>query len=153
MAKFIKFFNDLRIKDVPQVGGKNASLGEMYSRLKKDGVRVPDGFATTAQAYQYFLEAGGIKQEIKNILRGLNTQDVLALARAGQAVRSLIIKTPFPADLENEILVNYRKLGTEYKTKKTFRKYIFEFGKYFTISNFLKILSLCRIDFNTYETK
>ena len=117
MAKFISFFEDLRIKDVPQVGGKNASLGEMFSRLQKVGVRVPNGFALTATAYQYFLEAGGIKQTIKEILQGLNTQDVQELAKRGQAVRSLIIKTPFPKDLEETILKNYQKLGTDYKTK------------------------------------
>jgi len=117
MVKFTSFFDTLRIKDVPQVGGKNASLGEMLSQLKKAGVRVPDGFATTAAAYQYFLNAGGIKKRIAEILKGLNTRDVRDLAKRGQMVRSLIIKTPFPADLEREILQSYRKLCAEYRVK------------------------------------
>ena len=61
MSKFIKFFNETNIKDVPQVGGKNASLGEMYKKLAGQGIKVPNGFATTAKAYNYFLESTGLK--------------------------------------------------------------------------------------------
>ncbi len=69
MSKFVKFFNELGIKDVPQVGGKNASLGEMYQKLTKKGVRIPNGFATTAYAYDYFMEQAGLKNEIMKILK------------------------------------------------------------------------------------
>ncbi len=116
-SKFIRFFNELGIKDVPQVGGKNASLGEMYRKLKSAGVRVPDGFATTAFAYRYFLEQQGLKQGIKDILKGLNTHDVRDLMKRGEAVRKLILQTPMPKDLEKSILQAYEKLSKEYKTK------------------------------------
>ena len=114
-TKFTRFFKDLGIKDVPSVGGKNASLGEMYRTLAKAGVRVPNGFATTAQAYQHFLIAGGIKKEIKEILKDLNTKDVRNIFARGKAVRDLIIKTELPEDLTDEIILSYRKLSAEYK--------------------------------------
>jgi len=114
-TKFTRFFKDLGIKDVPSVGGKNASLGEMYRTLAKAGVRVPNGFATTAQAYKHFLIAGGIKKEIKEILKDLNTKDVRNIFARGKAVRDLIIKTELPEDLTDEIILSYRKLSAEYK--------------------------------------
>ena len=67
MSKFVKFFNELKYTDVPQVGGKNASLGEMYRKLSSKGVKVPNGFATTAEAYNFFMEKAGLKTEIKKI--------------------------------------------------------------------------------------
>lgn len=117
MAKqpYIIFFKDLGIQDVPKVGGKNASLGEMVRNLKKQGVRVPDGFATTANAYRYFIEAAGIKDEIKTILKGLNTHNMRDLAKRGRQVRETIIRAQFPEDLEDEILAAYQKLGKQYK--------------------------------------
>ncbi|MCU0678822.1 MAG: phosphoenolpyruvate synthase [Planctomycetes bacterium] len=114
MSKFIKFFNELSIKDVPQVGGKNASLGEMYRKLTKRGVRVPNGFATTAYAYNYFLEKTGIKKEIRNILEGLDTHNVTDLARRGEAVRRTILAVDFPPEFEAEINTAYRRLSKEY---------------------------------------
>ncbi len=117
MYKYIKFFNQLTIKDVPQVGGKNASLGEMYRKLNKKGVKVPNGFATTAFAYEYFLKEAGIKKEIKKILRGLNTHNVVDLMRRGNKVRNLIINTDFPKDFENEIKKAYQELSKQYKKK------------------------------------
>lgn len=114
---YIIFFKDLGIEDVPRVGGKNASLGEMFAKLKKQGVRVPDGFATTAEAYRYFLEAAGIKDEIKKILKGLDTRDVRDLAKRGRAVRETILRAKFPTDLETEIVTAYRQLGKSYKMK------------------------------------
>ncbi len=116
-TKLVRFFKELGIKDVPSVGGKNASLGEMYQTLAKAGVRVPNGFATTAAAYQQFLIKGGIKKQIKEILKDLDTKDVKNLFAHGQAVRDLIIKTELPADLAKEIVVAYRKLSAEYKVK------------------------------------
>ncbi|NCQ16421.1 phosphoenolpyruvate synthase, partial [Candidatus Falkowbacteria bacterium] len=114
--KFIKFFKDTTIKDVPLVGGKNASLGEMYQHLSGKGIKVPNGFATTAQAYDYLLKQTNLKEGIKNILKGLNTHDVTDLAKRGAAVRALIISTEFPSDLSQTILSAYRQLSASYKT-------------------------------------
>ena len=83
MSKFIKFFNELRIKDVPRVGGKNASLGEMYQTLSKQGIHVPNGFATTAVAYNFFMAKSGLKKNIKEALDGLDTGNVTDLASEG----------------------------------------------------------------------
>jgi len=117
MFKYIKFFNELRIKDVPQVGGKNASLGEMYQKLARKGVRIPNGFATTSKAYNYFLESSKTKKEIRKILKGLNTNDVVDLAKKGKAVRELILKAELPDDFQKEITEAYAKLSKQYKTK------------------------------------
>ncbi|MBU1421221.1 phosphoenolpyruvate synthase, partial [Patescibacteria group bacterium] len=76
MSKFIKFFNQLSIKNVPEVGGKNASLGEMYCKLSKKGIRVPNGFATTSKAYNYFLKSAGLRKKLQEILKNLNTHDI-----------------------------------------------------------------------------
>jgi pyruvate,water dikinase len=111
---YIIFFKDLTIKDVPVVGGKNASLGEMYAKLSQQGVRVPNGFATTADAYNCFLKEAGIRDEIKKILTGLNTHDVKDLAVRGQKVRQTILRAAFPKDLETEIAAAYHKLSKEY---------------------------------------
>jgi pyruvate,water dikinase len=117
MSNYIKFFNELSIKDVPVVGGKNASLGEMYRQLADKGVKVPNGFATTAAAYNYLLEQGGLKKEIEKILKGLDTGDVNDLARRGKKVRETILKTKFPNDLKREIIEAYSQLSGQYKTK------------------------------------
>ena len=114
---FVIFFKDLTIKDVPVVGGKNASLGEMYSKLTNKGINVPNGFATTADAYFYFLEQAGIKTKIKDVLRGLNTHNVGDLAKRGREVRQTILGAPLPPELEREIIQAYRKLAKEYKNK------------------------------------
>ena len=115
MQKFIKFFNELRIKDVPSVGGKNASLGEMHQKLSKQGVRVPNGFATTASAYNFFMEKAGLKKEIKKILKGLDTHNVEDLMKRGACVRQAIMNAKFPKELEKEIVIAYKKLSKEYK--------------------------------------
>src|SRR3989344_9325555 len=108
------FFKDLTIKDVPVVGGKNASLGEMYSKLTNKGIKVPNGFATTAEAYFYFLGQAGIKTEIKKILQGLNTHNILDLAKRGRTVRQTILGAKLPPELEREITQAYQKLSKEY---------------------------------------
>jgi pyruvate,water dikinase len=118
MSKFIKFFNELSIEDVPQVGGKNASLGEMYRKLSRKGVKVPNGFATTAYAYNYFLEKAGLKQNIKKILAGLNPHNVTDLMRQGARVRKVILEADFPPDLEKSIKEAYRQLSSQYKNVK-----------------------------------
>ena len=118
MSKFIKFFDELGIKDVPQVGGKNASLGEMYRKLTTKGIRVPNGFATTAYAYNYLLEQAGLKGKIQEILKGLNTHDVKDLMVRGDKVRKAIIATEFPEDFKKEIIEAYKQLSKEYGTTK-----------------------------------
>jgi pyruvate,water dikinase len=115
--KFVHFFAELGIKDVPQVGGKNASLGEMYGHLVKKGLRVPDGFATTAAAYNYFLESTGLKKQIKGILRGLDTKDVKDLMKRGAEIRKLIIAAELPQDFSKAISEAYKKLSAGYKVK------------------------------------
>lgn len=115
--KFIKFFEQTTIKDVPIVGGKNASLGEMYKNLASQGVKVPNGFATTSAAYNYLLEQTNLKGGIKKILAGLNTRDVTDLGKRGAAVRKLIIATNFPEDLKQAIRAGYEELSQFYKTK------------------------------------
>ncbi|NMC51191.1 phosphoenolpyruvate synthase [Candidatus Kuenenbacteria bacterium] len=109
--RFVLHYNETSIKDVPLVGGKNASLGEMFSNLTKKGIRVPDGFAVTASAYRYFLEAAGIKKRIKEILSDLDTKDVMNLKERGKKVRELILSANLPGDLEKEIVVAYKKLS------------------------------------------
>ena len=114
---FVKFFKDLSIFDVPSVGGKNASLGEMYHKLTSKGIDVPNGFATTAEAYRYFLESTGLKKKIKDILKDLNTKNVKSLMAAGASIRKLIMETELPDDFKKEILAAYKKLSAEYKVK------------------------------------
>jgi len=115
--KFVYFFNELGIKDVPQVGGKNASLGEMYGNLIKKGLRVPNGFATTAEAYNYFLESTGLKKQIKGILKGLDTKDVKDLMRRGAEIRKIIIAAELPKDFTKAITDAYKQLSLSYKEK------------------------------------
>lgn len=112
--QYVLWFNELRNTDVKLVGGKNASLGEMYSLLTPKGVRIPNGFAVTAAAYFHFLDASGIREKIKDILSTLNTSDLKNLALRGAKIRQLITEAPFPSDLEKEIIENYRKLEKEY---------------------------------------
>lgn len=119
MSNYIKFFDELAIKDVPMVGGKNASLGEMYRKLASQGVRVPNGFATTSAAYDYFMEGAGLKKQIRKILTGLDTHNVVDLAKRGELVRKTILKAELPDDLKKEIITAYRKLSKQYKTTAT----------------------------------
>ncbi|MCO5120631.1 MAG: phosphoenolpyruvate synthase [Burkholderiaceae bacterium] len=103
-------FDELRMDDVDIVGGKNASLGEMISQLAATGVRVPGGFATTAEAFRDFLEASQLTRRIAEKLDSLNTEDVKALAECGATIRQWIIDAPLPAALEAEIREHYRRL-------------------------------------------
>lgn len=115
--KFVIPFKNLSIKDVPQVGGKNASLGEMFNQLTKKGIRIPDGFATTAEAYWYFLEQGKIKNKIKEILKDLDIKNVKNLAIRGKKIRQLILKTPLPKEFERAVIKAYRELSKKYKVR------------------------------------
>ena len=110
---YIKRFRDIGIDDVPSVGGKNASLGEMVRELVPHGIRVPDGFAVTADGYRHFLRANQLDRDILATLDGLDTRDIDNLQRRGSRVRHLILQASFPADLEREILSAYELLEHE----------------------------------------
>src|SRR6478609_1341457 len=103
MTTDVLWFSELGLKDLDKVGGKNASLGEMVQNLTSAGVQVPDGFATTADAYRRFLSDSGLDQKIADRLVGLDTDDVTALAAAGQEIRSLVRDTPFLPDFEAQV--------------------------------------------------
>jgi pyruvate,water dikinase len=108
--QLILWFEDIGITDVPLVGGKNASLGEMYRNLTKQGVAIPNGFAITAEAYWTFVTANKLKDKIKRVLKDLVVTDVKALAVAGKKIRELVLKSSFPKELEKAIIDNYKIL-------------------------------------------
>ncbi len=112
---FILWFDQIGIKDVPLVGGKNASLGEMYQKLSSKGVNIPNGFAITAEAYKHLLKEAGIEQAIRNALKGLDTHNIANLKKKGQAVRDVVLNAKFPPDLEKEIIKAYQALEKAYK--------------------------------------
>ncbi len=107
----VLWFEELGIKDVPRVGGKNASLGEMYRELASKGVKVPNGFAVTAGAYRHFVRTTGLDKKIRSILKGLDTHDLENLRRRGRAVRQAILAEELPADLAKAITEAYDRLG------------------------------------------
>jgi len=109
--KFILWFNEISHNDVLLVGGKNASLGEMYQTLTKKGINIPNGFALTSYSYFYFLEKAGIKKQIKNIIQQYNLNKVSELQKAGKTIRTLILKAQFPEELEKEIIKSYERLS------------------------------------------
>ncbi|MCC5857613.1 MAG: phosphoenolpyruvate synthase [Ectothiorhodospiraceae bacterium] len=113
MQDYVIWFDSLGMNDVDRVGGKNASLGEMISNLSAAGVQVPGGFATTAAAYWDFLDESGLREKINDALNGLDVDDVDALARTGAHIRQLVIDTPFPKRLEQEIVRAYETLEAE----------------------------------------
>jgi pyruvate, water dikinase len=119
--KFVLWFKETGIKDIPLVGGKNASLGEMYSRLREKKIRIPNGFAVTSEAYRYFISQNGLDKKIKNHLKGLDTSNMRNLSERGYRVREAILSAEFPVDLRNEIVEAYAKLSREYLHHKSFR--------------------------------
>ncbi len=102
-GRYVFPFSQLRMTDVDRVGGKNASLGELLSQLTSAGIRVPDGFATTAEAFRLFIKESGLEERIAKRLAGLDVEDVKALAEAGAEIRRWVEEAPFPAELEKEI--------------------------------------------------
>ncbi|HXZ29855.1 MAG TPA: phosphoenolpyruvate synthase [Dehalococcoidia bacterium] len=108
--RFVKWFDEIGAEDVALVGGKNASLGEMIRNLGKKGVNIPPGFAITAEAYKYLVKRAGVRQKIKDILRDLDTHDMEDLADRGEKLRNLIAHSRCPRDLEEEIIISYRKM-------------------------------------------
>ena len=112
--KLVMWFDDLQLKDIPEVGGKNASLGEMRRNLQTQGVNIPDGYAITAAAYRHLIASAGIWDKIKEVLKDLDTHDMDNLRTRGKKVRDLIYNAPVPKDLRDEIVKAYRKLCDEY---------------------------------------
>ena len=111
MSSNIMWFADIGLADLEQVGGKNSSLGEMISNLSAAGVVVPDGFATTAEAYRRFIGDTGLADSIRAELAGLDTDDVQRLAEVGSRIRAAVVEQPFPADLEADIRTAYDRLA------------------------------------------
>ena len=112
--KFVRFFEEFGIDDVPLVGGKNASLGEMYRHLSGAGVRVPNGFAVTAEAYRHVLAEAGAFDRLHEVLDDLDPGDVHDLARRAKRAREIVYGAPLPSDLTAEILEGYKRLQDEY---------------------------------------
>ncbi len=113
MTDYVRWLQDLGMEDVPVVGGKNASLGEMIRNLEGVGVRVPGGFATTADAYREFLAQGGLDERIQAVLDELDVEDVAALTEAGPRIRGWILEQPFPTALEVAIDAAYERLSAD----------------------------------------
>jgi pyruvate, water dikinase len=111
MYKYIKFFKEININDVPEVGGKNASLGEMQRNLAPKGVHLPNGFATTAKSYYHFIDETGIRDKIAQTLEGLDVQNVKSLRKRGAKIRAIVMKAKLPKDFEEEIRRGYRELS------------------------------------------
>jgi pyruvate, water dikinase len=111
---YVRFFSDIGLADVPLVGGKNASLGEMYRELTPHGLRVPNGFAITAAAYRAVLDAAGAMPRLRQAIDGLDVTDLAELARRSALAREIVYAAPLPAELAAEILDGYRRLRDEY---------------------------------------
>ena len=107
-------FNAVGIADIPLVGGKNASLGEMIQQLSSQGVKVPTGFATTAYAYRYFITVAGLEAKLRKIFADLDVENLDNLQECGKQARSLMLETPFPLELQEAIAKSYQNLCQEY---------------------------------------
>lgn len=117
--QWIRWFHELTIADVPQVGGKNASLGEMVRALAPKGIQIPNGFAITAQAYRAFLQYNELEEEIRRLLEGLDTHNVDELLQRTAEMRRLILAGDFPDDMRIEILTCYHELSQQYGAHAT----------------------------------
>ncbi len=114
---FILWFKDINIKDISIVGGKNASLGEMYNKLRKKGIKIPNGFTVTAKAYDYFIEESKLDNKIRKILKNLDTNKINNLSSKGHQIRQAILQADLPNSLKKEIIFAYKKLSKKYKRK------------------------------------
>ena len=112
-VRFVKWFEELGIEDVPSVGGKNASLGEMYRELASQGIRVPNGFAVTAAAYRLFVQEAGLDRQFKDTLADLDVRKLANLSQRGREVRQAILAAPLPGAVERAILEAYDRLNGE----------------------------------------
>jgi pyruvate,water dikinase len=113
VSDLIRWFSDLGMDDVPLVGGKNASLGEMISNLSSMGIKVPNGFATTAEAYRSFLKFEDLDKRINAMLDALDVDDVTALAQTGSKIRGLVLNAPLPPELDAQIKAAYDQLNPQ----------------------------------------
>ena len=113
-ARYIRWFEELTIADIPLVGGKNASLGEMYRELKPQGINIPNGFAVTAEAYHAMLDEAGAWDGLHEALDKLDPDDVADLSRRGRRAREIVYSAALPERLEREILTAYDRLQVEY---------------------------------------
>ncbi len=114
---FVLWFEQVGIADVPLVGGKNASLGEMIRQLTPKGVNVPTGFSTTAYAFRHFIQKAGLEARLRQLLADLDTGDVNNLRERGRQARTLILDTPFPPELEEAIIEAYVQLSDRYNAR------------------------------------
>jgi pyruvate,water dikinase len=112
--RYVKWFGDLGIGDVAEVGGKNASLGELFRELMPLGVNVPNGFAVTADAYRDTLTAAGAWDRLRQTLDGLDKTDVADLAKRGRRAREIVYESPLPDDVRDQIIEAYLRLESEY---------------------------------------
>src|SRR5438309_4198076 len=118
--RYIKYFEDIRLTDVQTVGGKNASLGEMITQLSSQGIRVPTGFAITAEAYWHYLEANQLIEKMKQVISNLDRAgDVAILQKVGSEIRDLIMQGRMPDDLAQEIITAYHELSGHYGEKES----------------------------------
>jgi pyruvate,water dikinase len=117
MKRYILWFKEISKEDVPLVGGKNASLGEMFSKLSRKGIQVPNGFAITAEAFRYYLAYNKIDEKLREIFEKFDPKRIESLKDTGEKSRQLILNGKFPPDLEREILENYQKLSRIYGQK------------------------------------
>ncbi|MFT3931105.1 MAG: phosphoenolpyruvate synthase [Spongiibacteraceae bacterium] len=111
---YIAFFNEINHADVARVGGKNASLGEMYRQLTPQGLRIPNGFAITADAYRYVLDSADAWGDLHEVLDGLDPDNIEDLSRRAERAREIVYRAPLPQDLTDEILAAYAQLQNEY---------------------------------------
>jgi pyruvate, water dikinase len=116
MSKYVRFFSELNNKDTAEVGGKNASLGEMISQLGPKGIRIPAGYATTAQAYWDFLDHNGLREKLTDLLQKLDKKEFGNLKKTGKTIRELILKGKIPDDLAEDIKQAYKKLEEKEET-------------------------------------
>lgn len=110
----VLWFEDVGMRDVSLVGGKNASLGEMIQQLTPKGINVPGGFATTAYAYRYFIQQAGLESKLRQLFADLNVEDLSNLRSRGKQARALILNTPFLQELETSITQAYSQLCERY---------------------------------------
>ena len=115
MAAFTQPFKNIGKNDIAQVGGKNASLGEMFNQLAKKGIRVPDGFATTAAAYWHFIDENGLREPLAAFLIKLDKKDFSNLKDIGMQARSLVSKAKMPPDLRDDLISAYHRLSGKYR--------------------------------------
>lgn len=117
---FVKHLEDVGIEDIPQVGGKNASLGEMIKSLAPKGIKIPGGYAITASAYNWFLSETGLKEFIKDALENLDTKDLGQLAATGKKIREKIKQTQFPGDLKEAIISAHKEAEKKFGMEASF---------------------------------